>query len=379
MSYQADIEADIIIVGAGVVGLAIASEVANEGRDVYLLEKNERFGQEQSSRNSEVIHAGIYYEKDSLKMKTCLEGNSLLYELCEKNGIAHRKCGKVIVATNAAEAEELEKLYRKGKGNGVPLRMLSRREMVQLEPNMSGIAAFSSPTTGIIDSHALMEYFLDKAKSNGAQVAYGTEVVGIEKVSGGYIVEAQDPSGASSLMTKVLINCAGLYSDKVAEMAGIDIDEADCRLCWCKGEYYSVRGGKNKLVNRLIYPVPMTISVGVHVCLDIGWRLRLGPLFYYVNEISYQIDDSRKRPFLESSVMKALPFIKSSDLHPDTSGIMAMLQGEGEGFRDFVVRHEYDRGLPGFINLVGIETPGLTSSPAIARYVSNVVDEVFGN
>ncbi|MFC1873208.1 NAD(P)/FAD-dependent oxidoreductase [Chloroflexota bacterium] len=379
MSYQAGIQADIVIVGAGVVGLAIASKVTREGRDVYLLERNERFGQEQSSRNSEVIHAGIYYEKDSLKTRTCLEGNRILYELCEKNGIAYQKCGKVIVATHDAEAEELEKLYRKGKDNGVPLEMLSRREMARLEPNMRGIAAFISPTTGIIDSHALMEYFLDKARDSGAQIAYGTEVIGIEKISGGYIVEAQDPSGASSLMTKVLINCAGLHSDKIAQMAGIDIDEANYRLHWCKGEYYSVGGGKNKLVNRLIYPVPMAISVGVHVCLDIGWRLRLGPLFYYVNEISYEVDDWSKRAFLESSIMKALPFIESSDLHPDTSGIMAMVQGENEGFRDFVVKHEYDRGLPSLINLVGLETPGLTSSPAIAIYVGDMVNEILGD
>jgi len=379
MSYQADIQADIVIVGAGVVGLAIACEVTNEHRNVYILEKNERFGQEQSSRSSEVIHAGIYYEKDSLKAKTCFEGNSLLYELSERNNIPCNKCGKIVVATNNVEVEELEKLYTKGKDNGVPLRMLSRGEMAQLEPNMSGIAAFFSPTTGIMDSHAVMEYFLGRAKSNGAQVACGTEVTAIEKVSGGFVVGAQDPSGASSLMTRVLINCAGLYSDKVAEMAGIDIDKADYRLHWCKGEYFSVRGGKNKLVNSLIYPVPMTISVGVHVCLDTGWRLRLGPLFYYVNEIDYKVDDSRKRFFLDSSMMKALPFIEPGDLYPDTSGIMAMLQGEGEDFRDFVVRHEYDRGLPGFVNLVGIESPGLTASPAIARYVGNMVNEILGN
>jgi len=379
MSHQTDIEADIVIVGGGIVGLAIASEVANQSRDVYLLEKNEELGQEQSSRSSEVIHAGIYYEKDSLKTKMCLEGNSLLYELCEKNGIAYRKCGKIIVAANDAEAEELEKLYVKGRENDVPLKMLSRKEMVELEPNMSGITAFFSPTTGIIDSHALMEYFIDKAKGNGAQIACGMEVTGIEKASGGYMVGVQDPSGASSLVAKVLINCAGLYSDKVAEMVGINIDEADYRLHWCKGEYFSVRGSKNKLINRLIYPVPMAISVGVHVCLDIGWRLRLGPLFYYVNEMSYKVDDSRKVDFVESSMLKVLPFIEPFDLYPDTSGIMAMLQGEGESFRDFIVKHEYDRGLPGFINLVGIETPGLTSSPAIARYVGNMVNEISGS
>jgi len=374
MAYQAD----IVIVGAGVVGLAIASEVAREGREIYLLEKNETFGQEQSSRNSEVIHAGIYYEKDSLKAKMCLEGSSLLYELCEKNGVAYRKCGKIIVASNAVEAEELEKLYRRGRDNGVPLRMLSRREMGQLEPNIRGVAAFLSPTTGIVDSYALMRYFLGKARGNGAQIAYKAKVIGIEKVLGGYKVRVEELSGDFSFMTRVLINCAGLYSDQVAEMAGINVDEADYKLRWCKGEYYSVSGGKNKLINRLLYPVPMSsISVGVHVCFDVNWRLRLGPFFYYFDEISYQVDDSRKEAFLESNIMKALPFIEPSDLAPETSGIMAMLQGEGEGFRDFIIRHEYDRGLPGLINLVGIESPGLASSPAIARYVSHLLDEIW--
>ena len=373
MSYRAD----IAIIGAGVIGLAIASHVTRAGREVYVLEKNKTFGQEQSSRNSEIIHAGIYYEKDSLKAKTCLEGNSLLYQLCERNGIAYKKCGKIIVATSDIEAEKLEKLFERGNDNGVPLKMLSQREMTRLEPNMKGIAAFFSPTTGIVDSYSLMRYFLGKAKENGTQVVFKTEVTGIEKVSGGYEVSVDDPSGGFSFMTRVLVNCAGLYSDKVAEMAGINIDEAKHNLHWCKGEYYSVSGGKNRLINRLIYPVPMTISVGVHVCFDVNWRLRLGPLFYYVNEISYKVDDSRKEAFLESSTVKALPFIEPADLDPESAGIMAMLQGEGEGFRDFVIKHEYDRGLPGFINLVGIDTPGLTSSPAIARYVSHLVNEIL--
>jgi L-2-hydroxyglutarate oxidase LhgO len=371
--------ADIAIIGGGVIGLAIASQVAKEGREVYVLEKNEAFGQEQSSRNSEVIHAGIYYEKDSLKAKMCLEGNGLLYEICEKNGIAYKKCGKVIVATDYVEAEELEKLYRRGKDNGVPLKMLSRKEMGLLEPNIKGIAAFFSPTTGIVDSYALMRYFLKKARDNGMQIAYKTEVVGIEKILNGYKVKVKDASGGFSFMTGVVINCAGLYGDKVAEMAGVNIDEANYKLYWCKGEYYSVSGGRNKLINRLIYPVPMGVSLGVHVCLDVNWRLRLGPLFYYVDDISYKVDDTRKKAFLESSMMKALPFMEPSDLEPETSGIMANLQGEGDGFRDFVIRHEYDRDLPGFINLVGIESPGLTSAPAIARYVSRLVNELLGS
>jgi L-2-hydroxyglutarate oxidase LhgO len=375
MSYWAD----ITIIGAGVTGLAIASQVTRGNRDVYLLEKNETFGQEQSSRSSEVIHAGIYYERDSLKAKMCVEGNGLLYGLCEKNGIAHRKCGKIIVATNDIEAKELVKLYGRGKDNGVPLEMVSTQEVRQLQPDIKGIAAIFSPTTGVVDSFALMKYFLGKARDNGISVAYRTKVIGIEEVSGGYKVRVEDDASDFSFTTRVLVNCAGLHSDKIAEMAGINIDEADYRLHWCKGEYYSVSGGNNKIVSRLIYPVPMGISVGVHVCLDVNWRLRLGPLFYYVDEIGYGIDDSAKRAFLDSSIMKALPFIGPLDLEPETSGIMAMLQGEGEGFRDFVIRHEGDKGLPGFINLIGIESPGLTSSPAIARYVGLLVNEILGS
>ena len=372
--------ADAVIIGVGIVGLAIASEASRDGREVYLLEKNETFGREQSSRNSEVIHAGIYYEKDSLKAKMCLEGNSLLYEICEKNGIACRKCGKIIVATNDTEAEELEKLYRKGKDNGVPLKMLSRKEIGHLEPNITGIAAFLSPTTGIVDSYALMKYFLGKARSKGAQTAYKTKVIGIEKVSDGYRVIVEDPSGTFSFTTRAVINCAGLHSDRVAEMAGINMYEANYKLHWYKGEYYSVSSRKGKLLNRLIYPVPMgNLTVGVHVCFDVDWRLRLGPLYCRVNEISYQVDGSRKKAFLESSIMRALPFIEPPDLSPETSGIKAIFQQEGEGFRDFVIRHEHDRGLPGFINLVGIESPGLTSSPSIARYVSHLLDEILEN
>jgi len=370
---------DITIIGAGIIGLAVASQVAGGGREVYLLEKNESFGQEQSSRNSQVIHAGIYYERDSLKTKLCREGNRLLYQICEQNGIAYKKCGKIMLATNDAEAPALEKLYLRGKDNGVPLKMLSRRETGQLEPNLRGMAAFFSPTSGIVDSYALTSYFLSKARDNGAQIAYKTEVTGIEGVSGGYNVRVKDYSGDFSFMTRVLINCAGLHSDKVAEMAGIDINKANYKQHWYKGEYYSVGGGKNKLLSRLIYVVPMGIGVGVHVCFDVDWRLRLGPLSYYVDEISYKIDDSRKRAFLESSIVRALPFIEPSDLEPETSGIMAMLQGKGQGFRDFVIRHEYDRGLPGFINLVGIDSPGLTCSPAIARYVGHLVDEILGS
>lgn len=365
---------DITIVGAGVVGLAVAAELARDDRQILVLEKNERFGGEQSCRNSEVIHAGIYYEQDSLKARLCLEGNRLLYEICQENGIAFRKCGKIVVATNSLEDDELYRLFEKGKDNGVPLKMLSRREMTELEPNLVCSAAFFSPTTGIVDSFALMKYFSGKAVEKGAKIAYGVEVTGIAKTRDRYEVTVKEASGPSSLITSVLINCAGLNSDRVAAMAGIDVAKEGYALHWLKGEYYAVGNAKNRLINRLVYPVPLDISVGVHVCLDVGGRLRLGPLFYYVDKLDYAVNDARRVDFLRSSIMKALPVIAPDDLEPESSGIMAMLQGKGEAPRDFVISHEKDKGLPGVVNLVGIDSPGLTCSAAIARYVKHIVD-----
>jgi len=376
MLYQVD----ITVVGAGVIGLAIASQVTNEDKEVYVLEKNETFGREASSRNSEVIHAGIYYPEDSLKAKTCLEGNALLYDLCQKYGIGYKRIGKIIVATDNVEAEELQKLYNRGKNNGVALKMLSQREMEQLEPNIRGVAAFLSPSTGIIDSQALIRYFLKKAKDNGAQIVYKTKVIGIDKIPSGYKVRVEDSQGSFSFITKVLINCAGLHSDEVARIAGIDVKEAGYKLHWCKGEYYSVSSRKSKLVNRLIYLVPKAGEggTGIHVTLDFNGRMRLGPNAYYVDEIDYSVDSLQKKAFYESSV-RFLPFIEYDDLEPEMAGIRAKLQAEGEDFRDFVISHECNRGLSGFINLIGIDSPGLTSAPAIAKYVSTLVEEILKN
>ena len=368
---------DITIVGAGVIGLAIASQVAKPNRKVYVLDKNVTFGQEQSSRNSEVIHSPIYQKEGSLKAKLCLEGNHLLYELCEKNSIATIKCGKIIMATNDFETGEVERVFVQAKNNGTKVRWLSQKEAAQLEPELRMVSAFHSPDTGIIDPHSLMRYFLSKSRDRGAQIVYNTKLTGIEKTSDGYKVEVEDPSGRFSFISAVLINCAGLHSDKVSELAGINIDQAKYKLQWCKGEYYSVSGSSNRHINGLIYPVVLAICVGIHVCLDVNWRLRFGPLFYHVDELDYKIDDSNRDIVVNSSMLKALPFIKPSDVDPESSGIMAALQEDGEAVRDFVIQHESDRGLPGFINLVGMDSPGLTASPAIATHVSRMVDEVL--
>ena len=368
--------ADITIVGAGVVGLAIAAQVASEAREVYVLEKNETFGQETSSRHSGVIHAGIYYPRDSLKAKMCAAGNPSLYELCEKYGIGHSRTGKLIVATSDEETGELQTLLERGQENGAEgLRILSHRELKELEPNVRGVAAILSPSSGIIDSHALMRYFIARAQEGGVQIAYQTKVVAIEKVADGYKVTVKDNTGEFSFTTRVLINCAGLYSDKVAELAGIDTVKAGYQLHYCRGEYFGLSSGKSTLVKRLIYPVPppKITGVGIHLTLDLEGRMRLGPSIQYVDSLDYSIDNRNKRLFYDSA-RRFLPSIEYDDLEPEMAGIRPKLQEPGGDIKDFMIRDESDRGLPGFINLIGIESPGLTASPAIAKYVGGLIE-----
>ncbi|MDD4877345.1 MAG: NAD(P)/FAD-dependent oxidoreductase [Dehalococcoidales bacterium] len=371
--------ADITIIGAGVVGLAVAAQIASKDKDIYVLEKNERFGMETSSRHSEVIHSGIYYPQGSLKAKTCLAGNRILYDLCKKHGIGYKRLGKLIVAIRNEEVKELYTLLEKGKRNGInDLRLLSKQEINELEPNVEGIAAILSPSTGIIDSHALMQHFITQAMYESTQIIYQTKVIGIEKITDGYKVTVEDSTGISNFNTRILINCAGLYCDEVAELAGIDITKAGYRLHYCKGEFFSVTSNKSKLVERLIYPVPppQVTGVGIHITFDLEGRMRLGPSIQYVYNIDYSVSNQNKQLFYDS-VKTFLPFIEYDDLEPEMAGIRPKLQGPGEDIKDFIIRDESDKGLPGFINLIGIESPGLTASPAIAVYVSQLIEELL--
>ncbi len=373
MNYRAD----VAIIGAGVVGLGVAAQAADKGWEVYLLEKNETFGRETSSRHSGVIHSGIYYPEGSMKAKMCVAGNSLLYKICEGYGIGNRRLGKLIVATSDEETEELQTLLERGRRNGVgDLSLLSRREMKELEPNVQGVAALLSPSTGIIDSHALMKYFLARAKEGGVQIVYQTEVVGIEKMAEEYQVTVKAGTGEFSFMARTVINCAGLHSDRVAELAGIDIAKVGYRLHYCKGEYFSLSSDKSRLVKRLIYPVPppKIAGVGIHVTSDLEGRIRLGPSIQYVDSLDYAVDYQHQQLFYDS-VRRLLPSIEYDDLAPEMAGIRPKLQEPGGDIRDFVIRDERDRDLPGLINLVGIESPGLTASPAIAEYVVSLIQE----
>ena len=365
-------QVDVCIIGAGVVGLAIAVELAKPGRRVFVLERNRTFGLETSSHNSEVIHAGIYNPPKSLKTRFCLEGNRLLYELCDKYHIAYKRLTKIIVAADAEETKEIERLYNQGIENGVEgLTFLNRTEIKRLEPNVEAVAGFLSRSTGIIDSWGLMRSFYGRARENGADFVFNAEVVGVEKTADGFKVGVKQAESTSSLHATIVINAAGLFSDKVAALAGIDIDKANYRIHYCKGEYFSVDSRVGHVVERLIYPVPEQAGTGIHISLNLEGQIKLGPSARYLDAIDYSVDETSKTDFYRAA-HRYLPAIQLNDLSPDFAGIRPKLQGPGQGFRDFVIKEESDRGLLGMINLIGIESPGLTASPAIARYVAGM-------
>jgi len=362
---------NITVIGAGVVGLSIAEELSAKYKRVLLIEKNDGFGQETSSRNSEVIHAGIYYPHGFLKASLCTEGNRLLYDLCRERNIPHKRIGKLIVAINDEECERLENIKKHAEGNGVSdLTLLGKKQTLTLEQEVSAKAAIYSPSTGIIDSHSLMRSFCINAEKNGAVVALRSKVTAIHTKDG--IYELETNGGEYRFHTRVIINSAGLYSDSIAAMAGINIERHGYRLLYCKGNYFSASPAPR--LNHLVYPVPPenTESLGIHATLDLGNRVKFGPDSQYIDEIEYSIDEGRRESFYQS-IRNYLPGIKPEYLHPDMCGIRPKLQGPGEAYRDFIIRDERDIGYPGLINLIGIESPGLTSCVAIARYVNALV------
>ncbi|MBN3033529.1 MAG: NAD(P)/FAD-dependent oxidoreductase [Candidatus Saganbacteria bacterium] len=362
--------AEIVVIGAGVVGLAIAAELGKKHRDVVLLEKETSFGQGTSSRNSEVIHAGIYYSRGSLKAKLCVEGNKLLYKYCQEHKIPHKKLGKIIVALNEGEVRQLDELLKQGEGNWVrDLRFMMGAELAKFELGVKGVKALYSPNTGIVDSHRLMKTLEQEAEGKGATVAYGSEVRGMRYESGEYIINV---NGEESLASKIVINSAGLFSDQIAAMAGIDLDKVKYRLHFCKGEYFAYT--RPAFIKHLVYPVPErdAAGLGVHSVLDLAGGLKFGPNVEYVKELDYRVDPAHRRAFWED-IVRLFPQVREGDLAPDQAGVRPKLQGPGEEARDFVISEEARLGLPGLINLIGIESPGLTACLAIGEYVKNLV------
>lgn len=372
-------QVDIVIIGAGVVGLALAERLSQrfsgQKREIVLLERHDGFGRETSSRNSEVIHAGLYYAEDLLKTRLCVRGRRLLYELCEKARIPYRKTGKLVLATTEDEIEQLEALEVQAKRNGVHgVHPLGSQEFELLEPYVFGLMGLYCPESGIIDSHQLMSYLEQTSESRGVTIAYNCNVTGLTKNGTSFTVRIDDADGEDLyLETSLVVNAAGLGADAIAEMAGIDINAAGYRIYPCKGEYFAVSGRHTDKLNHLVYPLPTAIHLGAHATLDLNGYLKIGPNAFYVEELNYDVNPANQEA-CHSGAHKFLPFIEYEDLSPDMSGIRPKLYRKGEPIRDFVIREESDRGLAGLINLIGIESPGLTACLSIAEMVDTLVE-----
>lgn len=368
-------EVKITIIGAGIIGLAIAAELSKKSSDIFVIEKNDGFGQEISSRNSEIIHAGIYYPKNSLKFKLCREGSAYLYETCTSASIPCKQIGKIIIATEADELGPLEKLFKNGKSNGLAeLQLLDKNDIKKIEPKTNAIAGIYSPRTGIVDSHSLMKHFVTLAKINGVEIVYQSEVNYLTKENEKFVVGLKQDEYL--FKSKIVINCAGLFSDKIASLIGLDPDKLGYRIHFCKGDYFCYT--KASPVSLLVYPLPdeFCTGLGIHATLDMGSRLRFGPDDEYVSEINYKVDNNKADKFYKAA-QKIIPNLEKDFIIPDMSGIRPKIQGPNESFKDFIIKNESDSDLNGFINLVGIESPGLTACIAIARTVSDMVTNIL--
>jgi L-2-hydroxyglutarate oxidase LhgO len=273
------------------------------------------------------------------------------------------------------ETENIHKLYALGKENGVEgLSLFNKSHIEDFEPSIKADFAIYSRETGIIDSHRLMKYYETRAETKGVIISYNSRIVSIENANDWFYISVKEFDNCiTKLQSKYVINCAGLHSDKIAQMVGIDIQEYKYRIYPCKGEYFSVSNKYKSKLKHLVYPAPTDISLGIHTVIDLNENLKLGPNAFYVNKIDYNVDPAHGSEFFRSAKIY-LPFLREEDISPSMSGIRAKTQRSGDLFRDFIIREEKDKKLPGFINLIGIESPGLTSSPAIAEYISHIVN-----
>ena len=357
---------DAAVIGAGVVGLAVARALALAGREVIVLESEDAIGTGTSSRNSEVIHAGIYYPKDSLKAKYCVAGRKRLYPYCAARGIGHRRCGKLIVATDEDQIPGLREIESKARANGVDdIRWVTGTDARTMEPALTCVAALLSPSTGIIDSHGLMLAYQGDAEDSGAMVAFKSPVEG-GRVTGAGI--ELDIGGAvpMTLRARAVVNAAGLFAQPVAAaIEGLDPNSVPPRH-FAKGNYFSLAG--RAPFTHLIYPAPEAAGLGVHLTLDLGGQAKFGPDVEWVDDIDYEVDPKRCEGFY-AAVRRYWPGLADGSLQPAYSGIRPKLQAPGEAAWDFVTQGPVEHGVAGLVNLYGIESPGLTSSLAIADAV----------
>lgn len=362
-------EVDSVVIGAGVVGLAVAWALALRGREVVVLEAEDAFGTQTSSRNSEVIHSGIYYPPGSLKARLCVRGKHLLYDYCRKHGIGHRRCGKLIVAADAAQVRQLHAIEARARASGVTdLRWLTRAEACALEPELECTTALFSPTTGIIDSHGLMLALLGDLENAGGVLATHARVVRLDaQRPGGIDVFTEDGTGVRA---RQVVNAAGLQAPALAHrIAGLDarfIPPVPARFA--KGSYFSLRG--RAPFRHLVYPAvaPGSPSLGVHFTIDLGGQGKFGPDIEWVDTLTWDVDPARAASFY-AEVRRYWPALRDGALQPAYAGVRPKIGVQGEPARDFVIQGPGEHGVSGLVNLFGIESPGLTSSLALGEEV----------
>jgi len=361
---------DCVVAGAGVVGLAVARAMALAGKEVLVLEAQPMIGSEVSSRNSGVIHAGIYYPKDSVKAEVCVAGKHLLYDFCAEHGVAHARIGKLIVATEEDQLEGLEQLKIKAADNGVAdLEHLSPTRAAQLEPEVACVGALFSPSTGIIDVHEYMLALQGEAEANGAYVALNSPCRGGRLVDDGIVLQVAGQE-VFEIKCEQFVNSAALGAQPLAQSIDGFPPAHIPPLHYAKGNYFSLLG-KNPF-RHLVYPMPSGTWLGVHVTVDLGGRCRFGPDFHWLDEIDYDVDPREADSFY-ASIRRYYPALQAGALQPDYSGIRPKVTGPGETALDFIIQGPGEHGVPGMVNLFGIESPGLTSSLAIADKVAAVL------
>jgi L-2-hydroxyglutarate oxidase LhgO len=362
---------DTLVVGAGVVGLAIAARLSKLQKNVLIIDKNASFGEETSSRNSEVIHAGIYYPKNSLKAKFCVSGKQALLEYCQQRHIAFAQVGKLIVAQNPAQEMYLQQLLGQAKQNGVTdLTWLSQHQLANIAPQLSATRALLSPSTGILDVHSYMQSLLAQAEQNQALFVAKTTMLSAQPTRRGFKVTIDSQGDIMQINCRYLINSAGLHSEHLAKQIREMPSQLIPKIHWCKGCYFSYSG--KSPFNQLVYPVPEpnTLGLGIHATLDLAGQLRFGPDTHYIDELNYLVPEALKQKFT-LAIQRYFPQLDPQKLQPAYSGIRAKIQGPNDAFKDFVIQDDTVHGLQGLINLFGIESPGITSSLAIAEHVAH--------
>ena len=360
---------DVVVIGAGVVGLAVARALALSGREVLVLESERGIGTGVSARNSEVIHGGLYYPPGSLKARFCVEGNRMLYAYCAERGIGHERCGKLVVAAHTDQIPKLEQLQRTGTTNGMTdLRMLTGEEAMAMEPELTCAAALHSPSSGIVDTHALMLSLQGDAENAGAMVVFGSPVVGGKVTDDGILLETGGDE-PMSLVARLVVNSASLHAQALAKAIDGFPPEHIPPSHYAKGNYFSISG--RAPFSRLIYPVPEAAGLGVHLTIDMGHQARFGPDVEWVDALEYEVDPQRADSFY-AAIRTYWPALKDGALQPAYSGIRPKIQAPGEPAVDFMITGPAEHGVPGIIHLFGIESPGLTSCMAIADHVAGL-------